>query len=1157
MTAIVNVRYKFILHKLDFSNNRDIRPKILEDFVNIEERENPSEIPIIDRINRNIYMADPVDFDDPFSPLHWSKMLNFTEYLKDLSNSLDEYRERLSASTGSDTYMTKFSNEGRLSLKSIDITKRIETMTNFNTELNRFNNSLNLELKQMTKNANVEESINPEENDIIEVQISRESEDYYPIYFGFITSISYERKYGDIPSLTITTFGISKQLGLTRIIQDPAIFNQFLTSEITRPDMPFLQDVFNDKNAGEIFAYVLRNVLAYKPQNQELYNSIKIIENLESDLISLNLQLQDLKKQLDKADRDGNESRKTSLKKEIENVEKQIKEKQTIKREKEVAYKKAFASKEKTLTTINFEFDETRITNFKDFKVSFFVLFILYLIRKDRALDITAILEHGNHLVYNLMTKRAFKSWYSQLTTPIKVLDDVRNITYYDIFENREGQLIMRPPKYNQLEYLINTNPEKMERIITEDKIISYTFSRQDSNLNTRVDYQFMFPFRGVQDFFGGRYTDPTILTKYGLRLDGPKSNPNVINPRLGNFYSALDLMKQNSGTRTLTLDVVNCKDYEIGRLYFIEPLARVGYLTAISTSFSYGAVSFHTLTFIYVRNVFKKKIEGYDDGWMASLIYGEDQSEEINNYLKREMGIEGINVADDLYIKGFIPDVYKGDTRQQIKNKIADYFKNKELIFFRVLPNILDIIDFMYVDETLANDEFSSKTKEENPESSKKMEELQKITEKAKAKINEAEFIDGFYVINTSNNYISNLEDKNIEYYEKLSDTRIKTPFRKNKFLLEKSDIYIDNALIQALVCADVHFRDKENLKFNFFITKEGNLIIRSTNIESGYVSNDSRILKFKFEWKSGNLVLKSIRSMNSSKQYYEINFIRTYSDNSWSYCDVELPPCIIFTPKQIDTTISGRITTTYTYKKNYLGILARNGNKYKIGVSKGSNPKLKIWTDKNKRLNFLHKENVMEDFYNFETFFSDSNITGTGFDGEISESLSDYSIEEYIDINEIGKAMIFLASPLFDYTMYGLIENGLIASYRTALETEQLKTTVTNSAEKKKLNPEKDPHVKGLAVDINSYLMQTNYMNLIEITNASGKKQRRTSNININNDLFSYIETTLKNVFVGRDYRKISKTVQWESRNINVRQYHLETTKERSAYKMFKYLK
>lgn len=265
---------------------------------------------------------------------------------------------------------------------------------------------------------------------------------------------------------------------------------------------------------------------------------------------------------------------------------------------------------------------------------------------------ILATVEQGQNIAYRTLVSSAFKTFMPEMKPPSQVFSDVRSATHLEIFEDRPGILRMRPPKYNTLnlnldigdfpdtlgtqpQFLLpNTNPREGESdtltlngsfIISPFDIEGVTIHRDDSSIVTRADHSFMCPLTSSEYLQGypGWYQDPAALMKYGLRTTGMLQNPMSITKMTADYLSALELVRRNKTARTIDLVVMNNREYQVGRLYYIpvatgegasEPsvVSRglVGYLTNIQTSYNYNQKPSHTLTLEHVRQAEVLRIE-------------------------------------------------------------------------------------------------------------------------------------------------------------------------------------------------------------------------------------------------------------------------------------------------------------------------------------------------------------------------------------------------------------------------------------------------------------------------------------------------------------------------------------------------------------------
>lgn len=251
-----------------------------------------------------------------------------------------------------------------------------------------------------------------------------------------------------------------------------------------------------------------------------------------------------------------------------------------------------------------------------NFRLLFQLLFLKYLIDSSANKPVATLSGVSQFFAYNRTWKTAWKDYYAQLDYPVKPLEQIREKAFYDLFEDETNTLVCRVPKYNKFDY---SNLE--EFVITSDQVIGpQTESRDDVKIETRVDYSWYFPFVNDLPFHFGHYTDMGTLTKYGMRAQSPRSNPNVSVIQMGTLFAALEWAKVNGGTRPATLRVVNDREYHLGQLYYYVPdltyddiftgadkgisgtTGYVGYLVDYVSEFAEGGVPAHTLTFEFVR---------------------------------------------------------------------------------------------------------------------------------------------------------------------------------------------------------------------------------------------------------------------------------------------------------------------------------------------------------------------------------------------------------------------------------------------------------------------------------------------------------------------------------------------------------------------------
>ena len=431
--------------------------------------------------------------------------------------------------------------EGLSNMTNFNLRQDILLKHNINIEANDI-----IEIVNVNQNKVLAQEVIPETEQEVTNDINRNTQ-----FIGFVTKVSLSQRFSGVSLLNVTCEGISKILSLNPTISNNAVAPQFssVTDFIAGTDKT---QATSNASTVNVFSSFFDGLNAFDLFTK-LLSDVLAVSPVEEDKTSYNLRL---------------------------------------------------ISDPKKLKNLPYQYAKP--------------LIVLYHL----AVSISTIREvgHKTHIVlaqvennvnqeklqaYLLMIRSHFDLFWSTMTTPISILQTLANNTFLEIFEDRNGILILRPPRYN-------TWIE--DDIIEEKNFIEWTQSIDDSTLKSRSDYQWSIPAIGVQnEFCGGYYQDIPALLKYGFRIDSPKNSPSVQSEIDAAVYSALDVTKSNSNTRTFELTVPLTQDYILGRVYYfpinkslvgnVKSTGFVGYLTAIATTISPGNVDIHRLTFKYMRN--------------------------------------------------------------------------------------------------------------------------------------------------------------------------------------------------------------------------------------------------------------------------------------------------------------------------------------------------------------------------------------------------------------------------------------------------------------------------------------------------------------------------------------------------------------------------
>lgn len=606
-------------------------------------------------------------------PLNWkNSFANPKAYFQEFSDTLSTYKTALGNAIAAGLANVNDLSGLRLRIpgassepRGIEIGSALVAVGQLSTQIDELGNTFTFTIDARKLNDAQRNTLKTiQENDVVEFRVRRPGESAFTRNFmGFITSIEESQEYGALNRITFNCYSLSKLLGISTIISDPAFQSQFEgilpagieSLEVGNPSIPVFADIFNDKNAGQIFDYIVTNFLGLADnQKLPLTNAAQkaALQTAASNLGDLLAQKNTLYNRVNPlppllplppvtdplysvavAQREEDQARLRQLDVEIAAAQLSVQNAETDLQN--IDEQIQLLQKNKSLKA--YGFDTTRFKGApNNFQIATYLLYAFYLARlADPTTSIVALLEGGDSRVFNLLVKRGHRTWYSGLQSASSVLDTLRTTAFYEVFEDRQGTLHCRPGKYNTLSLADVSNvgwPNMSgDQVISPEDVLNFRRVRQDLTIKTRVDYQMMWPFAdGAQPWIGGHYTDIGALIQYGLRVDAPTSNPNVQNGETANLFSALDWAYKTRTARRYTVQVVNNRDYAVGKLYYfptkdeegttsdVVSAGVVGYLTNLESGFTYGDVLTHTLTLDFVRKAEIVKIPAETIGRVA-----------------------------------------------------------------------------------------------------------------------------------------------------------------------------------------------------------------------------------------------------------------------------------------------------------------------------------------------------------------------------------------------------------------------------------------------------------------------------------------------------------------------------------------------------------
>jgi hypothetical protein len=675
-------------------------------------------------------IIDPMDWEDPKSPAYWRNILS-KSYMDDVAELWKNFRENFIKAAEAGEIRLRTSHTGA---PFMDITPLVRQISGYSNSLETFNNNLTLVLgpdekrlsssvfisfrqdgaikEPNTPNPSVKELMSLSEsdiseNDVIMVRTSRDGGPYELEFLGFVGKVVSTSNYGEIFTKTVQVFGISKLFSVSTIIKQQSIQDRFAQGaagfgvSISNQETPSnYEHRFQGMTAKEVFSTLLREVLAWKQFPLP---------------------------------KDG-ETAQTPATGEPENP---------------------------NATLYNIDTSTSVPTTGETFSFQFnvFTLMTLLLMAKTQAITLPAneaklynqgapktdprqnipslldkkalaIMEHGDHKVWNEMVASGYENFFSQTVPPGNIFSELRSTTLYDVFEARNGTIIARPPRYNRIENSIDDyrrefldstggvnkifvfktdgnlgarfefNPEADFFIKSNLTISDIDSQREDFDLESRADVKWTMPLVGPQDFPAGEYTDPNLLVKYGLRTRGPIDNPNVTNENMAKLFAPVYLGMTNAKTRMTSVTVLDTRKFYLGKLYYIQDIGQVGYLVSDEIVHTYGQVSKHNMEFSMLRNVIWvsiKEIMESDNAILDfAMIYLKDPTpEELakQNQTASQAVAQSTSGKGSRVVTTLMQDlIERGKTALRMLSSVGNGDGTK-IPMFKYVPTIMDVI--------------------------------------------------------------------------------------------------------------------------------------------------------------------------------------------------------------------------------------------------------------------------------------------------------------------------------------------------------------------------------------------------------------------------------------------------------------------------------
>lgn len=219
-----------------------------------------------------------------------------------------------------------------------------------------------------------------------------------------------------------------------------------------------------------------------------------------------------------------------------------------------------------------------------------------------------------NLVAYFQFLSEVFKPFSPDLQTPYEILDTIRNQAFVEIFEQPNGQFIVRSPQYNNFATSVLNRPD-IKMIRSSDlNIISTSYAETVENLVTKLFAGYspnMTPIDQLQQF---GYCDGKLLIQNGLLETFVAANPNtataspdasVSNQQVNGIFGYVEYLMAvfNAKLKTGTLVCDMDNTVQVGQTFIDETKFKFGYIIGLAKQVQVTGTATMTLELSYVRD--------------------------------------------------------------------------------------------------------------------------------------------------------------------------------------------------------------------------------------------------------------------------------------------------------------------------------------------------------------------------------------------------------------------------------------------------------------------------------------------------------------------------------------------------------------------------
>jgi len=210
---------------------------------------------------------------------------------------------------------------------------------------------------------------------------------------------------------------------------------------------------------------------------------------------------------------------------------------------------------------------------------------------------------------------QVFLSFAPQIQTPYEILDQIRSIAFVEIYEQANGQFIVRAPQYNNMAVSVPNRPDIAMIRSSNLNIITSTYSESAENLVSKIltGYSPEMLAVGLLQQFG--YCDGKLLSQIGQLEMDTVANPNATTVSTSNtatnnskttgifgwaeYLMELSNAKRKFGTITCDLDT----SIQVGNTFIDETKFKFGYVVGVNKHVAVTGTASMSFTLSYVRD--------------------------------------------------------------------------------------------------------------------------------------------------------------------------------------------------------------------------------------------------------------------------------------------------------------------------------------------------------------------------------------------------------------------------------------------------------------------------------------------------------------------------------------------------------------------------